>query len=54
MDTIYTMYPIVKSMLDEMCETAKQQIDKNEDKLGPWRHAVTVADGIRGKHVVGP
>ena len=26
MDTIRNMYPIVKSMLDEMCESAKQEM----------------------------
>ena len=54
MDTIYSMYPIVKSMLDEMCETAKQEMkDKKEDELGSWKRAVTVADGTwqtRGWH----
>ena len=54
MDTIYSMYPIVQSMLDEMCETAKQQMkDKKEHELGSWKRAVTVADGTwqtRGWH----
>ena len=54
MDTIYSMYPIVKSMLDEMCETAKQETkEKKEDELGSWKRAVTVADGTwqtRGWH----
>ena len=54
MDTIYTMYPIVKSMLDKVCEVAKQEMkDKKEDELGSWKKAVTVADGTwqtRGWH----
>ena len=54
MDTSYTMYPIVKSMLDKVCEVAKQEMkDKKEDELGSWKKAVTVADGTwqtRGWH----
>ena len=54
MDTIYGMYPIVKSILDEMCEAAKQAMkDKKDDELGSWKYAVTVADGTwktRGWH----
>ena len=54
MDTIYSMYPIVKAMLDDICETAKQEMkDKREDELGSWQSAVTVADGTwqtRGWH----
>ena len=54
MDTIYSMYPIVKAMLDDICETAKQEMkDKKEDELGSWQRAVTVADGTwqtRGWH----
>ena len=54
MDTIYSMYPIVKAMLDDICETAKQEMkDKREDELGSWQRAVTVADGTwqtRGWH----
>ena len=54
MDSIYSMYPIVQSMLDEMCETAKQEMkDKKEHELGSWKCAVTVADGTwqtRGWH----
>ena len=38
MDTIHSMHPIVKSMLDDVCETAKQEIkDKKEDELGSWK-----------------
>ena len=51
MDTIYT---IVKSMLDKVCEVAKQEMkDKKEDGLESWKKAVTVADGTwqtRGWH----
>ena len=48
------MYPVVKSVLDDICEIAKQEMkDKNYDELGSWKHAVTVADGTwqtRGWH----
>ena len=54
MDTIRNMYPIVKSMLDKICESAKQEMkDKKEDELGSWKRAVTFADGTwqtRGWH----
>ena len=54
MDTIYSMYPIVESILNEICEMAKQEMkDKNNDELGSWKRAVTVADGTwqtRGWH----
>lgn len=54
MGTIYYMYPVVKSILDEICEAAKQEMkDKNDDELGSWKCAVTVADGTwqtRGWH----
>ena len=46
MDTIRYMFPVVKSMLDAICEAAKLEMkDKKEDELGSWTHAVTVADG---------
>ena len=48
------MYPVVKAMLDEVCEIAKQEMkEKHEDELGSWKHAVTTADGTwqtRGWH----
>ena len=48
------MYPVVKPVLYEICEAAKQEMkDKKEDELGSWKHAVTVADGTwqtRGWH----
>ena len=54
MDKSYSMYPIVKSMLDEMCETAKQEMKyKKEHELGSWKRALKVADGTwqtRGWH----
>ena len=40
------MYPVVKEMVDKMCEDAKddmRHMDQNE--LGSWSHAVTSADG---------
>ena len=39
MDTIHSMHPIVKSMLDDACETDKK------DELGSWKCAITVANG---------
>ena len=44
--TIERIHPVVKSMLDALCETAKQEMkDKKEDELGSWKRAVTTADG---------
>ena len=43
---IRRLHPIVKKMLDEMCEEAKQEMKKLDDKtLGSWKRAVTSADG---------
>ena len=40
------MHSIVESMLDEVCEAAKQEMrDMKESELGSWKSAVTVADG---------
>ena len=54
MRTIELMYPVVKAMLDEVCEVAKQEMkEKGEEELGSWKHAVTTADGMwqtRGWH----
>ena len=54
MRTIELMYPVVKAMLDEVCEVAKQEMkEKGEEELGSWKHAVTTADGTwqtRGWH----
>ena len=48
---IYSICPIVKSVLDEMSEMAKQEMkDKKDDELRSWKRAVTVADG---RHVAG-
>ena len=48
------MYPVVKEMLDEICEITKQEMKgKKEDELGLWKRAVTTADGMwqtRGWH----
>ena len=52
--TIKRMYPIVKEMVDKMCDDAKddmRRMDQNE--LGSWNRAVTSADGTwmtRGFH----
>ena len=52
--TIARMYPIVKLMVDTMCEEAKQEMkDMDQDELGSWSRAVTSADGTwmtRGFH----
>ena len=49
--TIEHMHPVVKAMLDEMCEAAKRE--KKEDQIGSWKRAVTTANGTwqtRGWH----
>ena len=52
--TIRAMHSIVESMLDEVCEAAKQEMrDIKANELGSWQNAVTVADGTwqtRGWH----
>ena len=52
--TLKRMQPIIKAMLDEVCEIAKQEMKaKREDELGSWKRAVTTADGTwqtRGWH----
>ena len=57
MCTIRAMHSIVESMLDEVCEAAKQEMrDMKGSELGSWQNAVTVADStwqVRGKHVAG-
>ena len=49
-----TMYPVVKAMLDDLCEVAKREMkEKNDGDLGSWKRAVTTADGTwqtRGWH----
>ena len=40
------MYPVVKAMVDDLCEVAKQEMkEKNDGDLGSWKRAVTTADG---------
>ena len=52
--TIERMYPVVKSMVDSMCDEAKQEMKSmDQDILGSWTRAVTSADGswmTRGFH----
>ncbi len=51
---IKLMHPVVKSILDEMCEDTKNLMKHlPKDELGSWDNAVTVADGAwqtRGFH----
>ena len=53
-NTINMMYPIVKEVLDAMCEEAKKEMrDMDPTQLGSWSRAVTSADGTwmtRGFH----
>ena len=45
--TIESMYPVVKEILDEVCEIAKKAMkEMNQDELGSWQKAVTTADGV--------
>ena len=52
--TIKLLYPIVKAMVDRMCEDAKDDMrHMDQDELGSWSRAVTSADGTwmtRGFH----
>ena len=54
LSTIERMYPVVKQMVDEIRDEAKQEMrGMDQDKLGSWSHAVTSADGVwmtRGWH----
>ena len=51
MRTIGLMFPIVNKMLDELCETAKQEMrDMGAEQLGSWARAVTAADGVWHMH----
>ena len=54
MSTIVKMYPVVKQMVDEMCEEAKSDMrGMDQTQLGSWSRAVTSADGTwmtRGHH----
>ena len=51
MDTIYCMYPIVKSVLNEIVRWPTRNERQKDDELRSWKRAVTVADGTL--HVVG-
>ena len=45
------MYPVVKAMVDDLCEVAKREMKDGD--LGSWKRAVTTADGTwqtRGWH----
>ena len=45
-NTIKRMYPVVKDVLDRMCDVAKRDMKaKNDRELGSWKRAVTTADG---------
>ena len=52
--TVTRMYPVVKEMVDEMCEEAKEEMKTmDEHTLGSWKQAVTSADAAwmtRGYH----
>ena len=54
MSTIVKMYPVVKQLLDEMCEEAKVDMKTvDQSQLGSWSRGVTSADGTwmtRGHH----
>ena len=54
MSTILKMYPIVKRLVDDMCEEAKNDMKAmDQTHLGSWSRAVTSADGTwmtRGYH----
>ena len=51
LNTIEKMYPVVKAMVDDLCEVAKQEMkEKNDGDLGSWKRAVTTADGTWGWH----
>ena len=52
--TIAMLYPIVKMMVDRMCEDAKNDMRRmDQSELGSWSRAVTSVDGTwmtRGHH----
>lgn len=54
MSTIVMMYPVVKQLVDDMCEAAKNDMKAvDQTQLGSWSRAVTSADGTwmtRGYH----
>ena len=43
--TIELIYPIVKDMVDKMCDDAKDMRHMNQSELGLWSRAVTSTDG---------
>ena len=50
-ETIGKMYPVVKAMVDDLCEVAKREMKDGD--LGSWKRAVNTADGTwqtRGWH----
>lgn len=51
---IQMAYPHIKTVLDGMCEKAKEKMqEKQSTDLGSWKRAVTTSDGcwlIRGFH----
>ena len=50
-ETIGKMYPVVKAMVDDLCEVAKREMkEKNDGDLGSWKRAVTTADGTWHKN----
>ena len=52
--TLEMIYPVVKQMLDDQCERAKDELkSKPDDEIGSFKKAVTSADGVwmtRGHH----
>ncbi len=54
LNTIRKMYPVVKTMVDDMCNEAMEAMQKmDQEELGSWSRAVTTADGTwmtRGHH----
>ena len=45
------MYPVVKEMVDEMCEDAKNDMRRMDQcELGSWSHAIRSADGTWMTH----
>ena len=51
MSTIIQMYPVVKQLVDEMCEEAKSDMKgMDQTQLGSWSRAVTTAWMTRGYH----
>lgn len=48
--TIEYMYPVVKDVLDRICDIAKKDMKAKPDReYGSWKRAVTTADGTYGK-----